>query len=136
MHKISEDNLNRRTVMRMKFKSGSFWPTFSLVCPSDEKCHFLCVHHFALSYLIWWSFWFWIEMFKFIKFNKFDSDETKKQEKILAGRDLRSKVNSTLELTVSNMTQTAVNELFVEKLSRPSSVSFFLLSFLVFLLKN
>ena len=68
-------------------------------------------------------------MFKFIKFNKFDSDETKKQEKILAGRDLRSKVNSTLELTVSNMTQTAVNELFVEKLSRPSSVSFFVFLF-------
>lgn len=70
-------------------------------------------------------------MFKFIKFNKFDLDETKNQEKILAGRDLRSKVNSTLEVTVSNMTQTAVNELFVEKLSRPSSVSSFSFIFFV-----
>ena len=71
------------------------------------------------------------KMFKFIKFNKFDLDETKNQEKILAGRDLRSKVNSTLEVTVSNMTQTAVNELFVEKLSRPSSVSSFSFIFFV-----
>ena len=64
-------------------------------------------------------------MFKFERFKRLLSDDnSQKEEKILAGRDLRKKSNS-LELAVSSMTQTAVNELFVEKLSRPNSVSFF-----------
>ena len=64
-------------------------------------------------------------MFKFERFKRLLSDDnSQKEEKILAGRDLRKKSNS-LELTVSSMTQTAVNELFVEKLSRPNSVSNF-----------
>ena len=62
-------------------------------------------------------------MFKFERFKRLLSDDnSQKEEKILAGRDLRKKSNS-LELAVSSMTQTAVNELFVEKLSRPNSVS-------------
>ena len=64
------------------------------------------------------------KMFKFQRFTRLLSDErqNRREEKILAGTDLRTQVNRSLEVTVANMTQTAVNELFVEKLSRPSSV--------------